>query len=132
MTTVASLIERFDALPKHELVQIAARLKATHHHVKENYGKAIKRVVISAAQSSTAVVVGAGFGLLELKAPRIPKTRLRWDSLLGLAGTLTAMSGLAGEATPIVQSMADSATGHGSGRMSEKFFENHGVRRTAA
>jgi hypothetical protein len=131
-TTVGHWRERLDALSKHELVEIAAKAKAGVHHFKHKHGSTIKRVGMIFAQTTVATVVGAGFGLLELKMPRIPKTRIRFDSIGALVLSGVNATGVFEEMLPLAQSAADSMTGHASGRYSEEFFVKHGVRRTAA
>lgn len=118
-------------LSKHELVQLAAKAKAGMHKFKHEHGTWIKRVGIIFASSAVTTGVGVGLGFLELKMPRIPKTRVRLDSLGALALTAVNASGVMGEAMFVTQSAADAMNGHSFGRYGEEFFAKHGVRRTA-
>lgn len=131
-TTVGHWRERLNELSKHELVQIAAQAKAHVHHFRHKHGGTIKRVGLIVAQSAVSTGVGIGFGLLELKAPRIPKTRIRFDSIGAVALSLVNATGVMEEFLPVAQSAADAMNGHAWGRYSEEFFVKHGVRRTAA
>jgi len=130
-TTVAHWRAKMDELSKHELVELAAKAKAGVHKFKHEHGGTIKRVGMIAAQSTVASVTGVGLGFLELKMPRIPKTRVRVDSVGALLLTLVNATGVMEEMLPISQSCADAMNGHSFGRYGEAFFLKHGVRRTA-
>lgn len=130
--TLAAITNRLEDLSKHELVSKLARAEAKRAAFMKEHGASIKRGFQVAACSTIAATAGVGCGLLELKAPHVPKTKVRWDGLVGVSLSLANLLGMTGEALPFVQSAADALTGHASGRMAEKFAEAHGVTRTAA
>jgi hypothetical protein len=130
--TVAHWREKLDTLSKHELVEMAAKAKAHVHHFKARHGGTIKRVGMLTAQSAVTTATGIALGALELKMPRIPKTRIRFDSVGAALLTLVNATGVMEEFLPISQSAADAMNGHAWGRYGEAFFLKHGVRRTAA
>lgn len=129
--SLQALVHKFDELSKHELVQKVARLENKRQNFLKEHGAALKRGFYVGVQSTLASVTGAAFGVLELKQPHIPKTKLRIDTAVGAALALANLTGVTGEALPFVQSMSDAATGHSFGRMTEAFAEKHGVKRTA-
>lgn len=130
--TLAAIQTRLEELSKHELVSKLARAEQKRAAFMKEHGAAIKRGFQVAVCSTIAATVGAGAGLLELKAPHIPKTKVRFDGMAGLGLSLANLLGMTGDALPYVQSAADALTGHATGRMAEKFAEAHGVTRTAA
>lgn len=130
--TVQAIAHKLDELSKHELVQKLARLENKRQAFMKEHGHTIKRVVQVTVQSTLAMGTGAALGLLELKAPHIPKTKVRIDTVVGGLLAMTNLAGVAEEAAPYVQSISDAMTGHGWGRMTEAFAEKHGVTRTAA
>lgn len=129
--SAAAIAEKLDELSKHELVQQLARAKSHVENFNKKHKGTIKRVTTVVACGAVAATTGVAAGLLELKAPLIPKTKFRWDiaasSLLGLIN----LSGVTEELQPFVQSASDSLSGHGWGRMAEKFGEKQGIKRTA-
>lgn len=130
--TVAAIANKLDELSKHELVQKLARLENRRQTFLKEHGAAINRFLQVGVQSTLAATTGAALGLLELKMPHIPKTKLRIDTVVGGALALANMAGATDGALPYVQSISDAMTGHGFGRMSEAFASAHGVARTAA
>jgi hypothetical protein len=130
--SVQQLAHKLDELSKHELVQKLARLENKRQAFMKEHGHALKRALTVGIQTTLAAGTGAGLGLLELKMPHIPKTKVRWDTVVGGALSLLNVAGVTEEALPFVQSVSDAMTGHGFGRMSEHFAETHGVKRTAA
>jgi hypothetical protein len=119
--SAAAIASRLEELSKHEVVEQLARYKARGSAIIQKHKGAIKRVSLVTACSAVSMVTGVAFGLLELKQPTIPKTKIRIDvagaSLLSLANALGATD----ELLPIVQSAADAMNGHGWGRYGEKF-----------
>jgi hypothetical protein len=130
--SLQAITHKLDELSKHELVQKLARLENKRRNFMAEHGATIKRGLQVSVQSTVATATGVGFGLLELKSPHIPKTKVRIDTVIGGALALANLLGATGDALPYVQSMSDAATGHGWGRMAEAFAEKHGVKRTAA
>lgn len=122
-------IEALKSMSKEELVQkahsTAQRAVATYR----KHQAMIKHVGMSVAGDAAAVGTGLFCGALELKLPRLPKTQLRTDLLAAGGLSLINLTNVMGEATPIFQAAAHAFTGHGMGRVSEKFLLSKGVTR---
>jgi hypothetical protein len=130
--SVQAIAHKLDELSKHELVQKLARFENKRQAFVKEHGHTVKRILQVSLQSTLAATTGVALGLLELKLPHIPKTKVRFDTVVGGALALANMAGVTEEALPYVQSISDAMTGHGAGRMAEHFAETHGVKRSAA
>lgn len=126
-----AIAARLEEMSKHEVVQQLANLKARGQGALNKHKASIKRIGLVTAQGAVSTMTGVALGLIELKQPTIPKTKLRVDVTGALALSLLNASGVTEEMLPIFQSAADAMNGHGWGRMSEAFFEKKGVVRTA-
>lgn len=132
--SVAAIAEKLDELSKHELVQQLARAKSAHANFVKTHKGTIKRVATVAACTAVAAGSGAAAGLLELKMPLVPKTKLRIDLLVSGVLSLANVAGVAADEEVIgrvIQSSSDALGGHAWGRMAEKFALSKGVKRTA-
>lgn len=121
MSSLAAIETRLNELSKHEVVEQLARLKARGNAVLDKHKGSIKRIALVTASSAVSAGTGIALGLLELKQPTIPKTKVRIDVAGATVLSLLNATGVTEEMLPIVQSAADAMNGHGFGRMAEKF-----------
>jgi hypothetical protein len=113
-------------LPKGELVhKILAAGQRRLAAVKRDK-KLYKRMGLVALQGVVAGIAGGVAGGLEIKMPTLGKTPIRTDLLLATAISGMNMIDVFEEGTPLAQSASDALTGHGVGRMAEKFLRQRG------
>lgn len=113
---MSAAIEKFKEMGKTELAERLASLATRSRNSLAKHRETIRHTGLTAMGQGAAFGTGFVFGLIEKKAPSlllVPRTQVPTASVAGLVLSAVNVARVFGDATPIVQSMADVATGEG-------------------
>lgn len=114
--SMSAAIERYKDLSKTEVVERLASMSTRARGALVRHKETIRHAGFTAMGQGAAFGTGFVLGLIEKKAPglrTIPRTQVPTASAAGLLLSAVNLARVFGDATPIVQSMADVATGEG-------------------